>query len=53
MTGPEQHPPEELPAHDQLADDNDQLGWDRDLHGRMADYAAPDDAVPTVPAEEG
>ena len=37
----------ELPAHDQLADDLDELGWDRAAHGRMADHA--DDApVPTV-----
>ena len=47
-----EYPPEQLPAHDSLADADDQLGWDRDLHGRMADAAAPDDAVPTVPAED-
>ena len=31
-------------------DDPDHLaGWDRDRDGRMADHAAPDDAVATVP----
>ena len=31
-------------------DDPDHLaGWDRDRDGRMADHAAPDDAVVTVP----
>lgn len=44
--------PNDLPRHDQLADDQDQLGWDRDLHGRMRDYATDDDAVQTVPAEQ-
>ncbi|MEE6295211.1 hypothetical protein [Georgenia wangjunii] len=24
------------------------IDWDRERDGRMADYAAPDDAVPTV-----
>lgn len=43
------NPPEELPAHDQLADAEDALGWDRSVHGLMADHAAPDDAVQTVP----
>jgi hypothetical protein len=41
--------PNPLPAHDQLADGDDELGWDRELHGRMADAAAPDDAVTTTP----
>lgn len=41
--------PNDLPAHDQLADADDELGWDRDVHGRMVDAAAPDDAVTTVP----
>lgn len=40
--------PNELPAHDQLADADDELGWDRELHGRMVDAAAPDDAVGTM-----
>lgn len=40
MTQPD-YPPEQLPAHDQLADDADELGWDRDKHGRMADFAVP------------
>ena len=43
-----EYPPEELPAHDRLADEDDESGWDRAEHGRMADYAAPDDAVETV-----
>ena len=51
MTDPVDYPPEELPAHDQLADDADELGWDVDLHGRMVDAATDDDAVPTVPVE--
>lgn len=29
----------ELPAHDQLADADDTLGWDRSQHGRMVDHA--------------
>lgn len=44
--------PEEYPRLTELADSADQLGWDRERHGRMADYGAPDDAVPTVPADE-
>lgn len=48
MSEPE-YPPEELPPHDQLADEDDELGWDRSLHGLMADAAAPDDAVTTEP----
>lgn len=30
-----------------LADEHDELGWERDLHGRMLDEATPDDAVIT------
>jgi hypothetical protein len=51
MTEPRDYPPEELPAHDRLADENDELGWDVNEHGRMVDHAAPDDAVQTVPWE--
>ena len=29
----------ELPAHDKLADADDVLGWDRNVHGKMADHA--------------
>ena len=47
------YPPQELPPHDQLADQDDEHGWDREKHGRMLDAAAPDDAVPTVPIKEG
>ncbi len=37
------------PPLDELADGDDELGWDRGAHGRMLDAAAPDDAVTTVP----
>lgn len=43
--------PNELPAHDRLADANDALGWDRAIHGLMAD-AASDDVPETVPYDE-
>ncbi len=42
-------PDPDLPAHDQLADDADELGWDVEQHGRMRDYAAPSGAVQSVP----
>lgn len=51
MAEPVDYPPEELPAHDQLADDADELGWDVDQHGRMREFATDDDAVPAVPVE--
>lgn len=35
----------ESPAHGELADDDDQLSWDRARDGRMAEHAAADDAV--------
>lgn len=41
-------PDPELPAHDQIADPLDELGWDRDKHGRMRDHAD-NRPVPTVP----
>lgn len=48
-----EYPPEELPAHDQLADDQDELGWDRSVHGLMADAAAPPpETVPYDPAAD-
>lgn len=28
----------ELPRHDQLADEVDQLDWDINVHGRMIDF---------------
>lgn len=37
------------PPLEQLADDQDELGWDRDQHGRMAEQDADDDTVPTEP----
>ncbi len=39
------------PDPEQLADDNDQAGWDIDKHGRMAAHATADDAVTTEPYE--
>jgi len=45
------HDPEANPPPDQLADDRDEDGWDRDKHGRMLDHQAGDDAVRTVPYE--
>lgn len=43
----------ELPPHDQLADENDELGWDRSQHGLMADAAAPPpETVPYDPATD-
>lgn len=44
-------PEPELPPLDELADDLDDLDWSRERDGRMQDYAAPDDAVPTEPWE--
>ncbi len=44
-------PDPDLPAHDQLADDADELGWQRDTHGRMREYATDDDEIRTVPTE--
>ena len=38
----------ELPAHDKLADADDILGWDREIHGKMLDHAD-DSPVSTVP----
>lgn len=35
----------EMPAFDQLADDADELGWDREAHGRMVDYATDDEPL--------
>lgn len=43
--------PNELPPHDRLADADDALGWDRALHGLMAD-AASDDEPETLPYDE-
>lgn len=40
------------PRLDELADEDDTKGWDRDRFGGFADHAAPDDAVTTVPAED-
>ncbi len=34
-----------------LADDQDELNWERRTEGKMADAAAPDDSVETVPYE--
>lgn len=47
MTGPVDYPPEQLPAHDRLADADDELDWNREAHGLMAS-AASDDEPETV-----
>lgn len=39
--------PSDLPPHDALADDEDELGWDRSLHGRMVDCATDGDEIET------
>ncbi len=41
-----------LPRADELADEHDEDGWDSARHGTFAEHAQPDDAVPTVPADE-
>lgn len=38
----------DLPRHDELADDDDLLGWNTTEHGRMVEYAD-DTPLPTVP----
>lgn len=40
--------PPDLPPHDQLADEDDELGWDREKHGKMIDAATEDNTVATV-----
>jgi hypothetical protein len=52
MTHPDEGPwpAEQLPAHDRLADDRDELGWNVDVHGRMREFAT-DDEPATVPWE--
>lgn len=43
----------ELPKHDELADEDDELGWDVAKHGRMVEYATnPLDEPDTVPLED-
>ncbi len=44
-------PDSDLPAHDRLADADDELGWDVEQHGRMREYATDDAEVLTVPME--
>lgn len=43
-----------LPKHDRLADEDDQLGWDRTEHGRMLDFAIEDEpeTIPYDPARD-
>lgn len=41
--------PDDCPDPTCLADEDDELGWDRSLHGRMTDFAEPDEAVATIP----
>lgn len=43
---------EQNPPLDELADENDTLGWDREKHGTFAEHAADDDAVPTMSADD-
>lgn len=38
------------PALDELADDEDELGWDREQHGRMADFATDAEHEPVTEA---
>lgn len=46
-----EYPPEELPAHDQLADNTDTLSWDRERDGRMAYFAVEaEEEIRTEPA---
>jgi hypothetical protein len=51
VSSPREYPPEELPPHDQLADADDELDWEREQYGRMADAAAP--PPETVPYASG
>lgn len=44
--------PDKTPPLGALADDDDQLGWDREKHGTFAEHATPDDTVRTMPADE-
>ena len=44
------YPPEELPAHGQLADEFDALDWRVERDGRMRDFATDDEPI-TVPWE--
>lgn len=43
-------PSGDTPPLDQLADEDDQLGWNREEHGTFAENATPDDTVRTEPA---
>lgn len=45
-------PVNEFPAPDELADENDQLSWDRERDGRMADFATDDGVVETSDYDE-
>jgi hypothetical protein len=51
-TEPTTPTPDNTPALGELADEDDQLGWNREQHGTFAEHAAPDDAVMTVDADE-
>lgn len=42
----------EFPPADQLADDDDELGWDRKAHGRMADFAEDPDTGGVATTDE-
>lgn len=36
-----------FPDPEMLADDKDELAWDREKHGKMIDFATPDGVVGT------
>ena len=40
--------PNDLPLHDRLADEYDEDGWDREVHGRMIDFATDDEPETVV-----
>lgn len=40
--------PNDRPAGNELADDRDQDGWNRNVHGTFAEQGTPDDTITTV-----
>lgn len=40
------------PDPKELADEEDELAWDREKHGKMRDHSMPDNFVETVSWEE-
>lgn len=45
-------PHADSPPGGELADADDQLGWDRAKHGTFAEHATPDDTVRTVSGDD-